>query len=130
MAVFNCTLSPAQVQALYSLALLGGPVTLSCQRSGADLVLGWPHGTLLQALDPNGPWTPVAGASPPSFTTTPAGTVFYRVQVYPSAPEKYAPQASRSADIPVRACVANAQWRTEMSALLVSVLNRTRRAKG
>ena len=83
VAVFNCTLLPAQVQALYSLALLGGPVTLSCQRSGPDLVLGWPHGSLLHAFDPNGPWTPVAGASPPSFTTTPAGSVFYRVQVYP-----------------------------------------------
>ncbi|HVM47708.1 MAG TPA: LamG-like jellyroll fold domain-containing protein [Candidatus Acidoferrum sp.] len=83
VAVFKCTLSLAQVQALYSLALVGGPVTLSGQRSGAGLVLGWPHGTLLQAADPGGPWAPVVGASPPSFTTTPAGSVFYRVQVYP-----------------------------------------------
>jgi hypothetical protein len=83
VAVFNYTLSSAQVGALYSLAVLGGPVTLSGQPSGADLVLSWPHGTLLQAADPNGPWTPVIGAAPPSFTVTPVGPVFYRVQVYP-----------------------------------------------
>ena len=83
VAVFNYTLSSAQVGALYSLARLGGPVTLSCQLSGADLVLSWPHGTLLQAVDPNGPWTPVVGTAPPSFTVTPVGPVFYRVPVYP-----------------------------------------------
>ncbi len=83
VAVFNYALSPAQVQALYSLALLGGPVTLSCQRLGTDLVLSWPHGTLLQAPDTSGPWTSVVGAAPPSFTVTPVGPVYYRVQVYP-----------------------------------------------
>ena len=83
VAVFNYTLSPAQVGALYSAALLGGPVTLSCQRSGADLVLSWPRGTLLQAPAPNGPWALVVGAAPSSFTVTPVGTLFYRVQVYP-----------------------------------------------
>jgi hypothetical protein len=83
VAVFNYTLSPAQVGALYSLALLGSPVTLNCQRSGTDLVLNWPHGTLLQAPDPNGPWTQVLGAAPPSFTVTPVGPAYYRVQVYP-----------------------------------------------
>jgi hypothetical protein len=79
----SLTLSPAQVGTLYSRALLGGPVTLNCQRSGSDLVLSWPHGSLLQALDLNGPWTQVPGASPPSFTVMPVGPLFYRVQVYP-----------------------------------------------
>lgn len=83
VAVFNYTLSPAQVAALYSVALLGGPVTLSCQRSGADLVLTWPRGTLLHATDPNGPWSPVPGAAPPSLTLVPTGPAFYRVQVFP-----------------------------------------------
>ena len=83
VAVFNSTLSPAQVGALYSLALLGGPVALSYQRSGIDLVLSWPHGKLVQAADPIGPWTPVDGAAPPSYTVTPVGSVYYRIQVYP-----------------------------------------------
>jgi hypothetical protein len=83
VAVFNCTLSPTQVATLYSLALLGGPVTLSCQRSGAALLLSWLHGTLLQATDPSGPWTSVIGAAPPSFTVMPADRMYYRVRVYP-----------------------------------------------
>jgi hypothetical protein len=83
VAVFSYTLSPAQVGALYSVALLGGPMTLSCQRSGTDLMLSWPHGTLLQAPSPNGPWTPVDGAAPPSFTVTSVGCMYYRVQMYP-----------------------------------------------
>jgi hypothetical protein len=83
VAVFSYTLSPAQVGVLYSLALLGAPVALSCQRSGADLVLSWSHGTLQQAEEPTGPWVPVAGAAPPSFAVTPVGRMFYRVQVYP-----------------------------------------------
>jgi hypothetical protein len=83
VAVFNYTLTPAQVGALYSTALLGGPVTLNCQVVGTNLVLSWPHGTLMQATDLNGVWTPVVGATPPSFTNTPAGQMFYRVRVYP-----------------------------------------------
>ncbi len=83
VAIFNYTLSPAQVEALYSLALAGPPMTLSCQRSGGDIMLSWPHGTLLQATDPSGTWTPVAGAAPPSFSVTPLEQMYYRVQVYP-----------------------------------------------
>ncbi len=83
VAVFNYTLSPAQIGALYSMAVLGSPISLSCQTIGANLMLSWPHGTLLQATNLNGAWTPVAGAAPPSFTVTPAGQLFYRVRVYP-----------------------------------------------
>lgn len=83
VAVFNYTLSPAQVAALYSTALIGGPVTLNWRTSGTNLVLSWPHGTLLEAANLNGPWTPVGGAAPPSFTVLPAGQMFYRVEIYP-----------------------------------------------
>jgi hypothetical protein len=83
VAVFNRTLSPVDVQSLYSTALLGGPVTLVCQSFGTNLLLSWPHGTLLQAAQPNGPWTLVVGAAPPSFDVTPTAQTFYQVRVYP-----------------------------------------------
>jgi hypothetical protein len=83
VAVFNYTLTPAQVTTLYLTALVGGSVTLNCQSSGTNLVISWPHGTLMQAANLAGPWTPVVGAAPPSFTVTPAGQMFYRVRVYP-----------------------------------------------
>ena len=82
VAVFDHTLSPAQIAQLYSTALTGGLVTLSVQRSGGSLLLSWLYGTLLAAPGVNGPWTPVSGAAPPSYSVTPTGTqMFYRVRV-------------------------------------------------
>ena len=83
VAVFNYTLSPAQVATLYNTALAGGPVTLGYRMSGTNLLLNWDHGALLSAPEANGPWTTVSGASPPAFTATPTGRLFYRVQLYP-----------------------------------------------
>lgn len=83
VAVFNYTLSPAQVGTLYSTAVIGAPVSLNCQVSGANVVLSWPHGTLLQATNLNGAWTPVVGAAANSFTVMPVGQMFYRVLIYP-----------------------------------------------
>jgi len=82
VAVFDYTLSPAQIAQLYSTALTGGPVTLGVQRSGASLHLSWVFGTLLAAPDLHGPWTPVSGTAPPAYAVTPsAAQMFYRVQV-------------------------------------------------
>jgi hypothetical protein len=83
VAVYNNTLSRAQVASLYTKALTGGPVALGYQLAGTNLVLDWAHGTLLMAPEVNGPWTPVPGASPPSFSVAPADHIFYRVRVYP-----------------------------------------------
>ncbi len=83
VAVFDYTLSPGQIGSLYSTAVNGGPVSLSWRVAGADLVLSWPHGTLLQAPSLQGPWSEVPGATPPSFTVSPTGQMFYRVQVSP-----------------------------------------------
>ncbi len=83
VAVYNYTLSPAQVASLYQTALIGGPVTLHYQVTTTNLLLNWVHGTLMSASDPNGPWISVQGASPPSFGVTPGDHLFYRVQVYP-----------------------------------------------
>ena len=82
VAVFDYTLSPAQIAQLYSTALTGHPVTLSVQRSGGSLLLSWLYGTLLAAPSVNGPWTPVSAAAPPSSAVTPAAVqMFYRVRV-------------------------------------------------
>jgi hypothetical protein len=83
VAVFDYTLSQAQVADLYLKALTGGPVTLGCQVSGTNVLLNWEHGKLLASPNPDGPWTPVPSAAPPSFNTSPTDNVFYRVQVYP-----------------------------------------------
>ena len=83
VAVYNYTLSPLQISNLYTTALIGGGVTLGYQWTETALILNWDHGTLLESPDVNGPWTPVQGASPPSFTVNPANQMFYRVRVYP-----------------------------------------------
>jgi hypothetical protein len=82
VAVFDYALSPAQIAQLYSTALTGDPVTVRVERSGGGLVLSWVYGTLLAAPGLNGPWTPVSGAAPPSYTVTPsAAQMCYRVRV-------------------------------------------------
>jgi hypothetical protein len=65
-----------------TLANSSGPVLLQYGVSGSKLQLTWPSGTLLQAPSVNGPWTPTAGAAPPSFTVPMnQPQMFYRVQV-------------------------------------------------
>ncbi|EEF57829.1 LamG-like jellyroll fold domain-containing protein [Pedosphaera parvula] len=79
VAVFNYAMTPAQIKGLYS---AGGPpsVTLNIQSSGANVVLTWAQGTLLQATSVAGPWTTNNATSP--YTTSPAGAQkFYRVIV-------------------------------------------------
>jgi len=58
-------------------------VTLSITRSGSSLTISWASGTLYQSdsLGSTAVWTPVGGASAPSYTFTPSGTgKYYRVQ--------------------------------------------------
>jgi len=59
-------------------------VTMTIARSGANLVISYTSGTLLQSdsVGPSAVWTPVTGASPPSYTFTPTGSnKYYRVQL-------------------------------------------------
>jgi hypothetical protein len=72
VAVFNYTLSPAQIGALYETALYGGPITLTCETTGTNLVLNWPR----TARCSKRPTSPVRGPSTmrphrptPSFAT-------------------------------------------------------------
>jgi hypothetical protein len=74
------SLTGAQIQQLYLSAGLPLPVTLKIQPSGANVVLTWPVGTLLEAPSVTGPWTTNTATSP--YTTAPsAARKFYRVQV-------------------------------------------------
>ncbi len=60
---------------------LTAPPRLSVERSGPDILLSWPAGTLLEATDCAGPWTTNAGAVSP-YTITPTNQQrFFRVKV-------------------------------------------------
>ncbi len=54
---------------------------MTSQVSSGKVILTWPFGTLVQATNLLGPWTPVAGATSPYTNTPTAGTpqLFFRV---------------------------------------------------
>jgi hypothetical protein len=59
-----------------------GPISVGITTSGTSPVVIWQAGTLLQANTPNGSWTPVPGASPPTYTVTPGTAAkFYKVHL-------------------------------------------------
>jgi hypothetical protein len=56
------------------------PLQLMVSQRGANLILSWPQGTLLQATNAMGPWTTNNAESP--FTNLPAQSLmFYRVRL-------------------------------------------------
>jgi len=78
--ILNSALSSQAVNALY----LGVPAsaTLTIARSAGNLLVTWPGGTLQEATNVAGPWTPTIGATNGSYTGTPSGTAkFYRVRL-------------------------------------------------
>lgn len=59
------------------------PVAISIQRSGGNLLLSWPDGTLESATNVTGPWFEVPGAGSP-FPVAPANPQqYYRVRLVP-----------------------------------------------
>lgn len=57
-------------------------VVIQVQKNGSQLILSWPNGTLLEATNLLGPWTPNAATSPFTFTPSPTqAQKFYKVQV-------------------------------------------------
>ena len=81
VAVFNKSLTPAEVSNLYNGVT---PGRLTIQRSATNLTLGWSGGLLQEATSLTGPWSPVNGATAPSHIVTPSGAQkFYRLQVSP-----------------------------------------------
>jgi hypothetical protein len=80
VVVFTRSLSFAEMQTLYSVGVTGQPVSITIQRSGDNVMLTWPRGTLLEADQVTGPWSTNNASSP--YTLPPAGSgKFYRVQV-------------------------------------------------
>ncbi len=85
--VWRGVLTPAQVAATDFAGTSSVPdfnVTLGASTSGGTLTLTWSTGTLLQSTNVTGPWTPVGGAAPPSYSVSTSGggpMKFYRVQV-------------------------------------------------
>jgi hypothetical protein len=82
VAVFNYAFTPAQVLNLYNAAFSAPApsVTLTIQKVGANVVLAWPQGTLLEANNVTGSWTTNNATSP--YSVAPAGAgKFYRVIV-------------------------------------------------
>lgn len=79
VAVFNYSLTPAQLLSLYA-AGAPVPVALTIAPSGSNITLTWSQGTLLQADEVTGPWTTNTATSP--YTTSPTGAKkFYKVIV-------------------------------------------------
>ncbi len=92
LGVWKRALGRFEVESIYSAAQNGnqsfdtyGPVTLAAVRSGAQIMLVWQAGTLESTSQFKGAqtvWTPVTGASAPSYTV-PANTPaqFYRIHL-------------------------------------------------
>jgi hypothetical protein len=85
VAVFNYSLNFAQIKQLYLNGSIGNgtppAVNLGLQPSGANFILTWSQGALLEATNLLGPWTTNNSAASP-FTVTPsAPQKFYRVRV-------------------------------------------------
>jgi len=58
-----------------------GPVKVYVNKVGNNIDVSWQAGTLLQATSALGPYSPVAGATPPFYRTTATGSArFFRVQ--------------------------------------------------
>jgi hypothetical protein len=79
--IFDRALTPAQIDALYSGTVIPRPVPLTVTRSGNNLTLSWPNGTLQQADEATGAYTDMAGVTSP-YNLSPSGSKkFYRVRV-------------------------------------------------
>jgi hypothetical protein len=93
IGIWRRALTPLEVAQVCSAGSIGGrsfdtvaplSVTITVTRSGSSLTLSWATGTLLESdtLGASAVWTPVPGASAPSYTLTPGSTnKFYRVLV-------------------------------------------------
>jgi len=71
----------AQNFTLYDLSPVSQPRPITATVSGNQLTVSWSAGTLQEATSLTGPWTPVPGASAPSYTVTMSGPqMFFRVK--------------------------------------------------
>ena len=79
VAVFNRALTAAQIQQLYDNGHQLSQVQVAIQKSGSNLNLNWPQGTLQQSFNMIGPWSVVtnaAGSFSPALTNN---STFFRI---------------------------------------------------
>jgi hypothetical protein len=80
VAVFNTSLTPQQILNLYA-AGVGFTIQATPNGSGSVLLNWLPGATLQQATSVTGPYTDVAGATPPYSVSTTGPQMFYRVRL-------------------------------------------------
>jgi len=83
VAVYSKSLSAAQVQKQYTIAVNGAasePAKIAISLSGSDATLTWSGGALQQSDNPAGPFTEVTGAVSPLKVTANGAAKFYRVR--------------------------------------------------
>lgn len=79
VAVFNYTMTPAQVQQLYDEGHQLSQIQLGLQNSGGNLTFSWAQGTLFQSDNVTGPWVRVTNAVSPFMLPSNTPTRFFRV---------------------------------------------------
>jgi len=87
VGIWKGVLTPTQVAKIYSAGTAGGnsfntvapPITLTITKSGTTVTVSYNAGVLLQSssLAAGAVWTPVSGASAPTYTFTPGATPTY-----------------------------------------------------
>jgi hypothetical protein len=80
VAVYTNALSEAQARLHYLASGAKPAVPITHARSGSNLILIWPQGTLQSADNLSGPWSPVIGATSPYTNAISGGNRFFRVQ--------------------------------------------------
>jgi hypothetical protein len=89
VALYNTALSESQLQAMFAAgvgvtasfppAFMGNPV-ITTGPNGSQFVLTWSFGTLLQATNAAGPWTPTGATSPyTNLINMTAPSMFYKL---------------------------------------------------
>jgi hypothetical protein len=83
VAVFDQALTAAQVGGLTNGVAIAGPQSIAIERSGADVVLTWQTGTLLQTTNLLGPWVTNSAAVSPYSVPATNKSQFFRLLVTP-----------------------------------------------
>ena len=86
LGVWRKALTPLEASSIYmaaisnNLSFVAAPIRLSIQKSGSQVILSWPAGTLQSTTNLTVPFTDVTPVSPQTLTPT-APKVFYRVRL-------------------------------------------------
>ncbi|MGI8964715.1 MAG: LamG domain-containing protein, partial [Limisphaerales bacterium] len=78
--IFGRALTPTEISALYSAATTSA-VRLQITKSGGNVVVTWPTGTLQQSSDVTGPYSDLTGVTSPYTSVPSADKMFYRVRI-------------------------------------------------